>query len=208
VQLECSIDADCEAGGGEYICNSASRCEDPFLSCVDNDDCIPLTSDWTFPCESDSDCIEPDESCIEVFGSGRCALDDDPYPCEDSEPTPWPTFPAGGMVDVCEDRSGRCDNGTCRDSCVLAGCVSSSRGKVCNTTTGLCGCNTATPDCAGIVGRPLCNTTTHLCECGSDNDCGPVAGADICVNGRCGCSGTAACNDEPNPHDNAEPVCD
>jgi hypothetical protein len=35
-----------------------------------------------------------------------------------------------------------------------------------------------------------------------------VRGRDICVAGRCGCSGDVACGQATNPHPSATPVCD
>jgi hypothetical protein len=204
----CANDDDCENFLLDFVCNTTSlRCEDPFIACDADGDCVPVTSGWTYSCIDDLDCLE-DESCITVHGGGFCAINTALGPCEvGTVPVFWPRFGATGTAEVCEDRSGRCDRGTCRDNCVQTGCVSSSRGKACDATTGLCGCTTPT-NCAGIAGVSTCNATTKLCECVTDADCDAVLGRDICVNGRCGCSATSVCDEVNNPHESADPVCD
>ncbi|HVR19766.1 MAG TPA: hypothetical protein VMS65_08720, partial [Polyangiaceae bacterium] len=208
--FECASDDDCSNYTREFVCNPDTlRCEEPLAVCDDNDDCIPLTSGWNAPCESDLDCYSG-FACIAVLDGGRCAtLATGGTTCNraGTELVAWPRFGAGGNAPVCQDLAGRCDRGACRASCVGASCNLNDRGGVCNATTGLCGCNT-NPDCTGRVGVSICNTTAHVCECANDDDCDDFAGGDICVNGHCGCSGVGICDDLTPPNPAAEPVCD
>jgi hypothetical protein len=205
---QCDDPYDCTVPYREFVCNmTRMRCEDPLIVCDDNADCIPATSLWFTPCSNDTGCLAG-RSCVAVLDGGRCALNaTGGTTCgAGTEPVAWQRFGAVGTVVVCQDSSGRCDRGVCRDNCSIEGCTASDRGSVCNATSGLCGCN-AHSDCTGLPGVSVCNTTSHLCECANDDDCDSRNDADICVDGRCGCSGAEVCEDS-NPHYMATPVCE
>jgi hypothetical protein len=209
--FSCDEDMDCFTAYDMYTCDpDTHRCQtEPLSSCDVNDDCVPSTSHWFTPCTSDSGC-SASQACIAVRGGGRCATKAAAGPtCSETgtAPASWPRFGAEGSVVVCEDASGRCDRGSCRDNCAAQGCAVSDRGSVCITATGLCGCN-APADCAGVPGGAVCNTSTHLCECVDSDDCNGVAGANVCVNGRCGCSGPSVCEALNPGYYGAVAVCD
>jgi hypothetical protein len=193
---ECETDDQCDPDFyGLVKCHpTLFRCYEPATTCTTNDDCIPYTSDWITECEDDTDCSAT-RRCVLARGIGLCAVaavGGTSCSPAGTVPAEWPRFGATGSEWVCQDASGRCDRGTCKDNCQVSNCEGSDRGKSCNTTTGLCECNSQA-DCAGLDGVSVCNTTTHLCECAGNGDCGGTT--DVCVNGTCGCSGPELCED-------------
>ena len=137
----CEADSyDCENAYRVFECNPTTlRCEDPLEVCDDNVDCIPFTSNWFTPCGSSNPCLAG-RSCVDVGDRGRCAVNatgGGTTCATGTAPVSWPRFEAAGTAIVCQDSTGVCDRGSCRDSCAQTGCTVSNRGSVCNTTTGL-----------------------------------------------------------------------
>lgn len=202
----CQTSRDCKIGASDYgfNCNPlTARCEKLGFPCHAALDCLPGASLWFFRCASDADCFYfSDDVCVNVAGSGRCARRAPGSSAESSgcdEPTPdgalLPRFGGGESVLVCADAGQRCVGGACVPGCRSdAECSTARNGSVCDTASGDCRCS-KDDDCGG-VGVSRCNTNTGNCECASDRDCEDVPGADVCVEGRCGCSSVAACAGE------------
>lgn len=196
---ECQTDDDCVIPGefedSSHKCNQATkRCEDPNAVCAVNEDCIPFASFLSSNCQSADNC-DAGAACVLLHGQGWCApLPDIETGCDQigGEKLSFQNVGAAGSSEVCLEPSARCNAGTCIRSCAdpfSPGC-GSGFGNVCNPETGLCECDT-TDDC----NNGLC--VNRLClECGTDEDCKSnvqFTGLDVCINGKCGCSGTPVC---------------
>lgn len=203
----CKTSQDCRIGVSSqgFECNPVTqRCETLGLPCRAAVECLPAASLWFLACDSDQDCFYfDDEACVSVAGVGRCARRAPGGTAESSgclEPTPDGVRLArfgspGESVLVCADASRRCERGACVPGCRSdPECTPARNGSSCHVPSGACRC-AKDEDCGG-AGVSRCNTGTGSCECASDRDCQDVAGADVCVEGRCGCSSVAACAGE------------
>lgn len=198
---ECETDDDCSViqvdapPDTTLKCNSLTKaCEDPTKVCETQDNCVPSGSYWFMNCESDAECFEG-EACVSWEGVGWCAS----LPTDDvcflaGAPEPLPRLGAQGTIDVCVAHSWLCGEQGGKVEC-FPGCseeegCGSGNGDTCNLETGLCECETGA-ECAGkacIDGR--------CAQCATNQDCAVTAGAtgaDICVDGQCGCSGANKC---------------
>ena len=194
----CTSDDQCrigDAANSGYGCRN-NRCA--FLStyCATADsECIAGASNWTFPCANSAACPTTfPMSCVDIGGGvGRCAFNQGAIPCGAAPANfPMPVLGGdGGTATVCGDNTMRCDTATrsCRLGCQNTSDCPPMTG--CNTTTHMCGCIND-GQCTGRPGVSACNEATGICECTQNSDCDAVEG-DVCVNGRCGCSGISAC---------------
>lgn len=202
---QCEIDDDCLVDGAIFqkTCDLTSkRCIDPTAAtCETADDCTPSASLWTFaPCASVDDC-DPGYECIDWHGDGYCAYTPDPE-CGfgDVKVTLGQFGKVDSPVDVCYTPNA-CVAGACQPPCELTDCGAGT-GDTCNTTTHECEC-TLGSECSATE---VCGADHHCTECKIDDDCpNGNTGLDKCVNGKCGCSGAAAC---PDLTANATPVCE
>jgi hypothetical protein len=204
---QCEIDDDCLVDGAivQMTCDPTSkRCVDTsVITCQTVDDCTPSASFWTFaPCTSVDDC-DGGYECIDWKGSGYCAYTPDPdcFP-GDLTVTLGRFGLADSPVEVCYTPQ-PCLAGACgQPGCELTGCEAGT-GDTCSATTHECECTTGGDECS-VTG--VCGADHHCTECKIDDDC-PAGntGKDKCVEGKCGCSGAAAC---PDPTANATPVCE
>jgi hypothetical protein len=196
----CTTTTDCRIFGLDqgYQCNQTTRrCERFASPCRSSVECIPEASFWIFACRSDADCFFfSDDVCIDAGGVGRCArLAPSASGCMDPNPdaVTLPRFGTSGTALVCANASLTCDGGECVAGCrTNADCTPERNGSVCDAQTRLCRC-VRDQDCGGS-GVSRCNTTNGRCECRDARDCEDVSNADACFSGRCGCSGTSACN--------------
>lgn len=203
---QCANDDDCLVDGAivQMTCDPTSkRCVDPSVTaCQTVDDCVAGASAWTFfPCASVDDC-NGGEECINWKGEGFCAYTPDPdcFP-GDLKITLGKFGFADAPVDVCYTPNA-CVAGACQPGCELGGCDGGGTGDTCSATTHLCECALGT-ECT-VTG--VCGADHHCTECKINDDC-PAGntGKDKCVDGKCGCSGAAAC---PDPTASATPVCE
>jgi hypothetical protein len=151
-------------------------------------------------CASDTDCFYfPDDVCVNVAGLGKCARlaphpDDSASGCQEPSPraVQLPRLVGGQTVVVCANTSQRCEQGQCVPTCETdAACTPAKNGSICDEG-GACRC-VKDDDCGG-PGVSRCNVATGSCECTRDTDCNDLLGADVCVNGRCGCSSVTVCS--------------
>lgn len=196
------------------------RCDLTSMRCVEctaHADCVPVASAWSVACDDDSGCFTDfGEVCVDVGGSGRCAMTPDSvvgclFPGE--VPLTYPKFGVSTpeMVDVCGKESGRCENNLCFTGCTddpnfcTVG-LNAGKGDTCDASSGRCTC-AGDSECSQGPGH--CNTTTHRCdECAGPADCTGVVqeGKDACVDGRCGCSDASVCPTATFPA--GTPVCE
>jgi hypothetical protein len=195
----CTTDNDCrknDAGSAGVGCRD-NRCVSLSTYCASTDaDCVPEASGWGTACSASSPCpaVPPTQVCINIGGGvGRCALQEGSGPCALlPNIASMPKLDGSGNVNVCADTSNRCNptTHTCTPDCTINGCPTNT---ACNTTTKRCGC-TSSAACAPRPGTPSCNTATGACECATDTDCNAAnVDGDVCVNGKCRCSGISAC---------------
>jgi hypothetical protein len=203
---QCENDDDCAVDGAivQMTCDLTSkRCVDPSVTaCATPDDCTASASLWTFaPCATGDDC-DPGYECIDWQGAGYCAYTPDPD-CGfgDVKITLGQFGLPDSPVDVCYTPQA-CVAGACQPGCELGGCDGGGTGDTCSATTHQCECELGT-ECS-VTG--VCGADHHCTECKIDDDCpAGITGKDKCVNGKCGCSGAAAC---PDLTASATPVCE
>jgi len=186
-QEVCQADDDCSA---DFHCVE-QRCfhRQVRLECDADVQCVPQASGWYTACDDDTAC--PGQACIEVEGSGRCAVVPSEFlSCEQigMQVTERPRRGAPGMVGVCTQTRSSCQDGRCNVLCqVDAHC--GGEYPHCDLPSGRCQC---TPTSCQ-TNASVCQD--GLCRCTSDADCDQGA-ADTCYGGFCGCSGTAICPEQ------------
>jgi hypothetical protein len=186
-QEVCQADDDCSA---DFHCFE-QRCfhRQVRLECDADVQCVPQASGWYTACDDDTAC--PGQACIEVEGSGRCAVVPSEFlSCEQigMQVTERPRRGAPGMVGVCTQTRSSCQDGRCTVLCqVDAHC--GGEYPHCDLPSGRCQC---TPTSCQ-TNASVCQD--GLCRCTSDADCDQGA-ADTCYGGFCGCSGTAICPEQ------------
>jgi hypothetical protein len=164
-------------------------------------------SDWVTSCADDSGCFADFEACVSSGGKGYCAsLPDADLGCFIAGvPLTLPRFGAQGEVEVCGSPDARCVEGACRPGCAdpdKGGCDVGG-GDTCSQVTGLCEC-AGNDECAS----QLC-VDAHCVQCATSAECetnAQATGLDVCVNGKCGCSGTDKCPD--GGFESASAVCE
>ncbi|MFZ5891013.1 MAG: hypothetical protein ACOY0T_08180 [Myxococcota bacterium] len=190
---QCNIDSDCfkTSVSNGRICNpTTKRCE--FHVCDVDNDCVPQGSAWATACTNDAGCAST-QTCVDVKGAGRCATVPNGSTCTGEQVVvQWPHFGGGGDVSVCADQSMKCRVNSCVTPCQgPQDCANPNT--TCNSVTGLCDLCKTDAACGGTTKPPHCNVATGRCECWLNSDCTSVVNTNICVDGRCACSGTSAC---------------
>lgn len=186
-QEVCQADDDCSA---DFHCVE-QRCfhRQVRLECDADAQCVPQASGWYTACDDDTAC--PGQACIEVEGSGRCAVVPSEFlTCEQigMQVTERARHGAAGTVGVCTQTRSSCQDGRCTVLCqVDAHC--GGEYPHCDVPSGRCQC---TPTSCQ-TNASVCQD--GLCRCTSDADCDQGA-ADTCFGGFCGCSGTAICPEQ------------
>jgi hypothetical protein len=189
----CQVDGDCFKVAGvsnNRICDPTThRCV--IDGCDSDSECVPAANPWVQSCDGDDACSNL-QTCIEVNGAGRCADIPDNGACKaDMESISWKHFGNAANVTICADTSLKCRAKICVKPCTSTSCA--NPGTACNPVTGLCDLCTSDAACGGIVKPPHCNVNTGVCECFTDSDCATVVNTNVCVNGRCGCTGDSVC---------------
>jgi hypothetical protein len=192
----CQTDDDCKVGqDGSNKCDPTTKTCGYPPECAETIDCVPAKSFWLFNCESDADCIPDSEACVTFNGVGYCAeVPTDGQCFFGGVPEQQPHQGAQGTVEACIERTYVCNTGACVQGCLAFGC-DEGVGDTCNETTGLCECAQAS-ECA----KGVCGADHHCAECATSADCAPTAaqtGRDVCVDGKCGCSGANKCPASP-----------
>jgi hypothetical protein len=197
----CQIDPDCAVGEDTtQKCNTTThRCVDPSLACETNDDCVPGLAFWQ-PCGIDAGCGEG-LFCIDWHGKGYCAGPPDAeFGCFGDTEMSLPLVGAQGEETVCVPANARCGaQGQCFIGCGFFGFCPDG---LCDAESGLCKCSTD-DECS----LNSCLADSTCAECAKDEDCASnELGNKVCVDGKCGCSGTQTCPESP--YANAPVVCE
>ena len=205
---QCEVDDDCKIGDsvGQQCNQTTKRCYDGTVAaCTTNEDCVPAGSGWFVTCASDADCAQDDtESCVASGAVGYCALLSVGDACDVGEPQDRARFGAQGTSNVCVAFD-RCQEGVCKFNCadpLFGGFCEAGNGNFCNAATGECECQQGNECDSGV-----CGGDAHCAQCATSNDCinADVAGWQVCVNGKCGCTDATTC---PDMTANATPVCE
>ena len=191
----CTADADCKIATvqGNRGCRN-NTCVNLDTYCANKMDCT-IANSWTIACSAGQACPAAFFACIDIGGGvGRCAAQEgSPGPlCAGATIFQMPKLDGTGNAAVCGTENQVCNPAThlCANDCTLLGCPPTT---ACNNTTKLCGC-AADAACAGRPSTPHCNVGTGECECTSSTTCDlPGVDGDVCVNGKCGCTGASAC---------------
>jgi hypothetical protein len=192
----CVNDNDCKIGAdNSYRCNvETNRCENPFDACEADDDCV--SHGWFFDCDENVPCFSEDDVCISWQGRGWCASKPDQVlGCiTGGEPEMLPVLGSNDEAEVCVDRAWICgDKKTCEVGCSGGFGCGGGKGDICNEATHRCECGAGTECTSGV-----CGDDDQCAECVTDAHCTPTAsisGNDVCVDGKCGCSGPDKCYD-------------
>lgn len=192
----CTSTADCRILGQEtplVDCSERGRCELAIPTCSRRSDCYGIGI-WTVPCDATAPCA-PGTACVDISQArGVCA----PLPgdggCIPFEPVTMPAFAGdGGSVQVCGGEPEMdCDQGTCYRRICTTDEQCSAPNTFCVAEKGVCGCKDDS-ECGPTLGGAKCDLTTRRCGCVIDADCAGVPNADRCIDGVCGCSGSAVC---------------
>ena len=203
----CNSDDDCKVGNSTAAkCNpETKKCETPDLGepCETISNCVPFGSFWLITCADDDGCL-PGEACVTWQGEGWCATPPEDGVCLTfGLPEALPHHGAQGDVEVCVDHSWYCgSNKTCQPGCTAEYGCEPGEG-TCNVETALCECAAS-----GECNTGTCEADHQCAECATHEDCAKKAGQtglDVCVDGKCGCSGANKC---PNQFKNATAVCE
>ncbi len=205
---QCDVDGDCTDPSSFHLraCDQVTkRCYTPQEICTESADCMPWRNVWA-SCAEQEECDLFGAVCVAYAGKGYCA-----YPALDGmcflpgeEVQELLQFGVENpeLVAICAATSGRCNAGKCIYGCSdeTIGCPEGG-GNTCNPTTGLCECQDGTECKSGV-----CGESSRCVECVTNEHCpGGITGLDVCVAGKCGCSGKDVC---PEPTANTTAVCE